>query len=518
MASTVVPVVGNPPTFAAAKDSSERKASLAASIFNLTNTTIGAGIVAIPYFFSNSGYLFGSVLILVVAFLGFAASTLLVRAAQESNCWSYMDIAERAYGTKGLVAVYATLLSLTIGVMSSFFVMIGSTGSATLESLVSSENKGSWWTEPTFINFVFTCTILIPLGLQRDLASLSKASLLVIVSLVYLVIMVCYMGKSAVGAVGDDEARTPPGDEDDPFQAAFIGSEFFTAFPIVLLAFGNQLNVQQVVTEMEAPTNARVAQVIVGTQLTVAAFYLIIGLGGYYQFTGATEDNIMANYYGLEGQNLLLFTVARIGIMFVVLLCYPMMLFPGRSCLHSMIETLFLKDEHVSQLRRLRLADTPTTFHLLDKNNDNEISLDELVGAAPTLGLTELEATELFAKIDKDKSGRIDWKEFNDGFKEAFAVDLSSSSSSLVGFLWRHAFVVETMFLIGLTFMISVVVPVLGVLMGYTGAISGTIQASVFPAIFHLKLVQKNKIAARAVLFIATIFGFVSLVVAIIKS
>jgi len=77
---------------------------------------------------------------------------------------------------------------------------------------------------------------------------------------------------------------------------------------------------------------------------------------------------------------------------------------------------LVVKWEPAPNVRRLRLADT---WRLLDKNNDNDITLDELIDASPKLGLTATQATVMFEELDENKSGSIDWKEFNDGFKGA---------------------------------------------------------------------------------------------------
>jgi len=53
---------------------------------------------------------------------------------------------------------------------------------------------------------------------------------------------------------------------------------------------------------------------------------------------------------------------------------------------------------------------------MLDKNKDNSITIDELVDAAPRLGLTEKQAKEVFAEVDENNSGSIDKDEFKRGF------------------------------------------------------------------------------------------------------
>ena len=71
--------------------------------------------------------------------------------------------------------------------------------------------------------------------------------------------------------------------------AVRFGPDFFSAVPIAVLAFGNQVNVHQVVRELNEPTPARRAQVILCTNGLVTAVYAAIGVAGCELFRNQRE-------------------------------------------------------------------------------------------------------------------------------------------------------------------------------------------------------------------------------------
>ena len=373
-------------------------ASLLSSVASLANTTLGAGIVAIPYFFSQCGILLGIAILVSIGLVSAYASILLVEAAERSSSWTYMDLATAAYDKRGLICAQSTILALTLGVLSAFFVELGEVA----EELLSEDQK--WWGTAPVIKLALGVVVLIPLGLQKSLAGLANFSLIVVASIVYLVAIVCFLG----GYNKDDDSNS------SDVKMVSIGSKFFTALPIIVLSFGNQVNVQQVVTEMRQPTASRIRTLIVSTNLLVSAMYLVIGITGYYRFGSDTKDNIISNYHGFSGTNASLFSVARVGILLIVLFSYPMLLHPCRTCLNSV------------------------------------------------LGIEQ----------------------------PSYAV-----------------FAGETIVIIGFTWFVSIVVPALGTIMGYTGAIAGTLLGFIYPAAFHLKLVPEHKGPAGVILMTGIMFA-----------
>ena len=428
------------------EEDEEEGATVLASVFNLANTTLGAGIVAIPFFFSQCGVVLGAALLVSVGVMSALASLLLVAAADQCGSWSYIGVAKAAYGERGERAVQAAILLLTIGVMSAFYVQLGETGSEALQSLAHSDDGKEWFVAPLFVKATVTALPLLPLCLQRNLASLAGASMFVVAAIGYLVVIVIALGGGGSNCGGggadndddcDDDALALDDGTDDStaVSAVRIGPSFFSAVPIAVLAFGNQVNVHQVISELRAPTPIRRRRVILYTDALVTAVYATIGIAGYAHFgNGRTKDNILSNYADGQGSSAEegAITAARVGIVVVVLCSYPMLLFPCRNCLH----------------------------YILSQHGGGGGGGGGGSGGGESIVIACLPGRQLEVSADS-------------------------------------AFVAETVGIMGVTFVIAWAVPTLSVIMGFTGAVMGTFLGFIFPAMYYLKLLPRRGSDAR---------------------
>ena len=65
-----------------------------------------------------------------------------------------------------------------------------------------------------------------------------------------------------------------------------------------------------------------------------------MGLLGYLRFGDSTADDILLNYdAGLSRLDTLLFSTGRIGMVVSLVLSYPLILFPARICLHTLLRS-----------------------------------------------------------------------------------------------------------------------------------------------------------------------------------
>lgn len=82
-------------------DVSLSKISLVKSVFNLTNTTVGAGTLAMPYYVAQTGFAIGFGLLFMIAGLSDFALGLLLQCGKSTQTSSYFDVAREAYGKAG---------------------------------------------------------------------------------------------------------------------------------------------------------------------------------------------------------------------------------------------------------------------------------------------------------------------------------------------------------------------------------------------------------------------------------
>ena len=96
-------------------------------MFNLSNTSVGAGTLSLPFFYKSSGIVLGTVLLLTIASMSGFTLHLLAKLAQlEEGCGSYLTTAERAYGHRGTKLVQLAMFLLTFGAMTVYLIIIGS--------------------------------------------------------------------------------------------------------------------------------------------------------------------------------------------------------------------------------------------------------------------------------------------------------------------------------------------------------------------------------------------------------
>ena len=78
--------------------------SMSGSIFTFSAAAIGAGVLALPYVFAQSGYVLGIIFMLTGAIAALWSNKLLAHAAIESKSSTYSEVAEKA-GGKPLAAL-----------------------------------------------------------------------------------------------------------------------------------------------------------------------------------------------------------------------------------------------------------------------------------------------------------------------------------------------------------------------------------------------------------------------------
>ena len=186
------------------------------SVFNLANTTVGAGTLALPYFFSQAGLGLGCSLLFSIALLSCYSLHLLSRcrscdAVLAANggaaASSYLDVAFFAFERKGRIVVTLVMLCLCFGALVAYFVIIGTLLEQVVATIVShaslqsfadalTQRKLHWLLESEFLQVCAMVFPIAPLGSLKNLSSLSIVSLLSLLAIAYLIGLVCQVRDS----------------------------------------------------------------------------------------------------------------------------------------------------------------------------------------------------------------------------------------------------------------------------------------------------------------------------------
>ena len=106
--------------------SAKRGASLSTVMFNLLATCLGAGILGLPYAYTGSGFVGGSILLVVCAGLSAFGAHLLVEAADRSGRpASFYSVAQAVGGPRAGVFMDFLIFVMSFGAAASYLIVVG---------------------------------------------------------------------------------------------------------------------------------------------------------------------------------------------------------------------------------------------------------------------------------------------------------------------------------------------------------------------------------------------------------
>ena len=349
-------------------------ASVASSVFNLANTIMGTGMLALPHAFATAGLASGLALCVVSAAANAFTNHLLTAASHRIEGTSLPAMAEAALPFWGGLVMDVAILLNGLGVCASY--MIVATDS--FVEVTGVEVRQAWT--------MLALALVAPLTLLRKLDSLRFTSLLAIVAVALIAAtIVAFAAAGSADLDGGSGAEVasgaPPSAPPSPPPlldacAAYDGphrpscstvacpsggctgptacpgaveavrsfSNFLKAFPTFVLAFGCQQNMLALAAELREPSPMRTGIVIglgIGAALLV---YVVVASAGYATFGDLVCSDIL-NSYPRNG----VVTVARLLITLVVLTSYPLIAYEAK---HSCLKLLRLLERAVAACAR----------------------------------------------------------------------------------------------------------------------------------------------------------------------
>ena len=254
-------------------------ASISSCVYNLTNTIIGSGVLALPAAFATCGSALGSGLLLVFALFSAHGLHLLSLSAQ---------IVAEGSGTASFRAVasaaaprFATFVDLAVvikcfGVACSYLIVVGDSlpivAQRALPDVAFAARREPW--------ILFAALVVTPLALKRKLDNLrlvSAASLVCCAGIALLVVSEMFASERDV-------------------DTALAVADFRTLknLPIFVFGFTCHQNIFAVNNELRDPTRRRLDLVVVGAVSLALAFYLIIANAGYATFGASIHSDVLA--------------------------------------------------------------------------------------------------------------------------------------------------------------------------------------------------------------------------------
>ena len=291
-------------------------------VLNLGNTMLGVPMLAMPYCIEQCGCLLGTLLIFFAGYMSVESSIFLLRTALITSTDSYETTAEHIYGRFGKSFIAACIIAFIFGIVVASFVIIGDIIPTILKANFPSIDESILFREKVLM-FV-AIFIILPLSLIRDTGQLVPFS---VFSLLTYAVFILYLFSEAF--------YFGPTNIFHPNVKLFNLNGVLKCIPIILTGFSCQA--QMLIYLETFPDSMKgvrdVKPLVIRAMLIVCVVYTAVGIFGYFTFV---KEPLGTDIF----QNLstsFLHQLLRLAFCTSVIISYPMVIFPMRSCLYSII-------------------------------------------------------------------------------------------------------------------------------------------------------------------------------------
>ncbi|KAH0984376.1 hypothetical protein GBA52_011553 [Prunus armeniaca] len=313
-------------------------ASFHGSVFNLSCTIVGSGIMSLPATLKMLGLVPGIVLIIIVAFVIEASIEMLLRFSKAGCAYSYGDAMADAFGRIGKVLLQICIVIYNTGSLIVYMIIIedvlsGSTSKEVHHAGILEGWFGEhWWTSRAFVLVAVTVIIFFPLMFFERIDSARYISVISVgLAIVFLLVVI---GVTTFKLV-DGSIETPKW-----FPAVTDSTSFlnlFTAVPVVVFAYICHYNVHTIQNELA--DSSLIQGVVRGSLALCAVIYVMTGIFGFLLFGESTYTDLLSNFDTDIGvpYSSLFNDIVRISYAGHVILVFPTIFLPLRLNLDGLL-------------------------------------------------------------------------------------------------------------------------------------------------------------------------------------
>lgn len=265
-----------------------KKSGVFSASANLINFIVGAGIIGMPYAMKQSGLIAGVFLLLLVGWMTDKSLRLLVDMAnyhpklRKLDVHSYEDLASYPFGHVGSNFILFNMMVLAYGALLAYCLIIKDTVPTIL-----GYDEG-WQREVILV--ITTLVIILPLSMQRDMASLAFTSLLSVTLDIVLIVFIAFAAPiketvSNAGGLGEvlkHEWLKP--------------STCFVGLGVLSCAMTCQHAAFSIAGSLANRTRARWSAVTYRSIFVATTATGIIGVCGYLGFLDEAQGDVLNNF------------------------------------------------------------------------------------------------------------------------------------------------------------------------------------------------------------------------------
>ncbi|XP_034831309.1 putative sodium-coupled neutral amino acid transporter 10 [Maniola hyperantus] len=285
----------------------------------LANSIIGVGILAMPFCFQQCGVLLATLILLSMGLISRLCCYFLLKSAIITRRRNYEFLAFHIFGPAGKMAVEMGIIGFLMGTCIAYFVVVGDLGPQIIAKMFNINQSDILRTS---IMVIVSLLCVLPLGLLRNVDSLSNVSAATIAFYLCLVIKVIVEATGQL-FTSDWTSRIE----------LWKPSGVLQCVPIFSMALFCQAQLFEIFESLPSLSLEKMCVVTKNAINICSSVYFTLGIFGYIAF-GSQEisGNILMSLSPTMASD-----VIKLGFVMSLACSFPLIIFPCRASLYSFL-------------------------------------------------------------------------------------------------------------------------------------------------------------------------------------
>lgn len=278
-----------------------------ATIMNILNSLLGAGILSVPHSFVYCGIVPSLIILSIIAILSHVGTVMTMKLAMRQECDSLADLAEKILGKPGSISILICSMLFCVSCMVGYLIICSGT-IASWFSIGGIDVTNTLWKKAILITvygLVFPMAFTVP----RDIGFLAPFSMMTFGCICFFILAICIKAGQNLPYKGEDKPEIVIAKGD-------MG--LFSAISIYGLAFALPVIILPIIKPYNPDMRKRS---IISFWSTFLCFVCVVlpGILGYLIYGDGTENIILDNFSNKDP----LMICVRVGFFIVVSFSYP---------------------------------------------------------------------------------------------------------------------------------------------------------------------------------------------------
>ncbi|KAH8331607.1 hypothetical protein KR074_007896 [Drosophila pseudoananassae] len=292
-----------------------------AHVMTLANSIIGVGILAMPFCFQKCGIILSIVLLILSNWITRVCCHYLIKTSLLTRRKSFELLGLHAFGVSGKLLVELCIIGYLIGTCITYFVVVGDLGPQIISQMFTL-NVGEHQHLRTLVMIVVTVVCILPLGMLRNVDSLSA------VCTASIGFYVCLMLKIVLEA----QAHISANDWTEKVRY-WEPAGVLQCLPIFSMALSCQMQLFEVFESINNQSLDKLNGIVRNATWICTFVYIAVGFFGYVAFcTHTFSGNILVNLSNSFGSDII-----KIGFVLSIAFSFPLVIFPCRASIYSLL-------------------------------------------------------------------------------------------------------------------------------------------------------------------------------------